>query len=138
MTIDNLERELKQDKLGSLYLLYGEETFLLDTAVKKIKKLFGEILPGINQVQIEEQSFFAVVNEIETPAFGFDRKLIILKNSGIFKKKKGQTTNNPIQAELTDYIEKNIEFINENVVLLIIESSGEGAPAKNNKFQDCG
>ena len=40
MTTEKLEQELKQEKLNSIYLLYGEEEYLLDTTVKKIKKLF--------------------------------------------------------------------------------------------------
>ncbi|MCI8621199.1 MAG: hypothetical protein HFJ50_05640 [Clostridia bacterium] len=43
MTIDVLEKELKEGKLNPIYLLYGEETYLLENVVKKIKKLFGEI-----------------------------------------------------------------------------------------------
>ena len=31
MTIENLEKELKENKLNSLYLLYGEELFLLES-----------------------------------------------------------------------------------------------------------
>ena len=42
LTIENLEKELKSEKLESLYLLYGEELFLLESSLKKIKKLFGE------------------------------------------------------------------------------------------------
>ncbi len=42
MKQEELEKELKEEKLNSIYLLYGEETYLLETAVKKIKKLFGE------------------------------------------------------------------------------------------------
>lgn len=45
MTIHELEKELKMENLNSLYLLYGEETFLLESSLKKIKKLFGEIIP---------------------------------------------------------------------------------------------
>ena len=41
ITIDNIEKELKSGKLQSIYLLYGEELFLLESALKKIKKLFG-------------------------------------------------------------------------------------------------
>lgn len=42
MVQEELEKELKTEKLNSIYLLYGEETYLLETAVKKIKKIFGE------------------------------------------------------------------------------------------------
>ena len=37
MTVENLEKELKQEKLHSIYLFYGEETYLLENAVKKSK-----------------------------------------------------------------------------------------------------
>ncbi len=42
MKQSELEKELKEEKLNSIYLLYGEEVYLLETAVKKIKKIFGE------------------------------------------------------------------------------------------------
>ena len=48
MDITALENELKAGKLNNIYLLYGEERFLLDNNVKKIKKLFGETVNGIN------------------------------------------------------------------------------------------
>ena len=44
MKQEELEKELNEKKLNSIYLLYGEETFLLETALKKIKKIFGETL----------------------------------------------------------------------------------------------
>ena len=44
MKQEELEKELNEKKLNSIYILYGEETFLLETALKKIKKLFGETL----------------------------------------------------------------------------------------------
>ena len=37
MTIEQLEKEVKSGNFNNLYLLYGEETFLLDTILKKIK-----------------------------------------------------------------------------------------------------
>ncbi len=42
MTSEALDKELKEGKLNFLYVLYGEETYLLETTAKKIKKLFGE------------------------------------------------------------------------------------------------
>lgn len=53
MDITALENELKAGKLNNIYLLYGEERFLLDNNVKKIKKLFGETVNGINYIQID-------------------------------------------------------------------------------------
>jgi DNA polymerase III delta subunit len=54
LKVEDLEKELKQGKLNSLYLLYGEEKFLLENSLKKIKSLFGETLKGINYVTIDD------------------------------------------------------------------------------------
>ena len=56
MKVEELEKELKQGILRSLYLLYGEERFLLENCIKKIKSLFGETLKGINFIAIDESN----------------------------------------------------------------------------------
>lgn len=42
MTSESIEKELNNGILNSLYLFYGEETYLIEVCVKKIKKLFGK------------------------------------------------------------------------------------------------
>ncbi len=54
MKVEDLEKDLKNENLRSLYLLYGEEKFLLENSLKKIKSLFGETLQGINYVTIDD------------------------------------------------------------------------------------
>lgn len=54
MKVEELEKELKNENLGSLYLLYGEEKFLLENSLKRIKNLFGEALRGINYIAIDD------------------------------------------------------------------------------------
>lgn len=54
MKIEELEKELKNEKLSSIYLLYGEERFLLESSLKKIKSIFGECLKGINYITIDD------------------------------------------------------------------------------------
>lgn len=44
MIQEQLEKELKEEKINDIYLLYGEETYLLEASLKKIKKIFGEIV----------------------------------------------------------------------------------------------
>jgi len=123
MTPDNLEKELKQGKLNSIYLFYGEELYLLENAVKKIKKLFGELILGINYIQINETNIDNLISDIETPAFGFDKKLIVIKNAGLFKKgtKKNPEANSQRQKKIAEYIEENIDLINDSAILLFIE-----------------
>ena len=128
MQLEQLEQELKQGKLNSLYLLYGEEEFLLDTCVKKIKKLFGEKLLGINYIQIDQTNIESLVPEIQTPAFGYPKKLIIIKNSGLFKKtktgikKKNTNAEKTLETNIAEFIEDNITIINESVIIVFIEN----------------
>lgn len=123
MTVDNLEKELKQGKLNSIYLFYGEEKYLLENTVKKIKKLFGELVLGINYIQINETNINNLISDIETPAFGFDKKLIVIKNAGLLKKERKANSkgNNELQKKIAEYIEKNINIINSTTVLIFIE-----------------
>ena len=56
MTINQLEKELKENKLSSIYLLYGQERYLLDNVVKKIKKSFGNLVDGLNYIKIDNSA----------------------------------------------------------------------------------
>ena len=92
MDITALENELKAGKLNNIYLLYGEERFLLDNNVKKIKKLFGETVNGINYIQIDNTNVSEIIADIETPAFGYPQKLIAPKIQDYFKSLKEEKT----------------------------------------------
>lgn len=123
LTIENLEKELKNGKMQNLYLLYGEEIFLLETCVKKIKNLFGDYTKGINYINIDETNYNELISDIETPSFGYEKKLIIAKNTGLLKK-EGRKKNVEISKQkerLNEYIKDNIEIINTSVVLVFIE-----------------
>lgn len=127
MTPEKLEQELKQGKLKSLYLLHGKEEYLIDTTVKKIKKLFGNMLLGINYIQIDETNVNTIISEIQMPSFGYEKKLIIVKNSGLFKKSKtgrGKTSKKDITLadKISEFIEENISMINDAVILVFVET----------------
>ena len=110
MTVDELESNLKNGNLSSIYLLYGPETFLLESNLKKIKKIFGEAVNGINYIKIDETNINEIIPNLETPAFGFEKKLIIAKNTGLLKK-QGKKKN----VLLEENIKKISNYINENI-----------------------
>ncbi len=94
VTIENLEKELKEGNLNSIYLLYGEETFLLESCLKKIKTKFGELISGINYIKIDVNNINTLISEIETPAFGYAKKLIVVRETRNTKKRwKKKSTN---------------------------------------------
>jgi len=127
MTIDMLEQELKQNVLHSIYVLYGEETYLLESSVNKIKKIFGNEVEGINYIVLDETTVDQLLKELQTPPFGYEKKLIILKNTGILKKETKKKNSNllQIQEKLVEYIEKNIQEIEDTIILVIIEEKAE-------------
>lgn len=123
ISIEDLERQLNSEKLSSIYLLYGEEKYLIENDIKKIKKIFGELIKGINYILIDENNIDEIISDIETPAFGYSRKLIIAKDTGLLKKdgkKKNAKTVN-IREKLNEYIKNNINIINEMVVVIFTE-----------------
>lgn len=98
------------------YLLFGEDTFLLEQYVKKIKKSFGELQQGINFIQIDESNVNNIIADIETPAFGFEKKLIIAKNCSLFTKK------NLLADKIASYL---IENDTSDTELIFIEEKAE-------------
>ena len=131
MTYDVLEKELNNGKLNSLYLFYGEERYLLDNSLKKVKKIFGEMLQGINYVILDESLLDDLIYNIESPAFGYDKKLILVKNSGLFKKDGRKKSGTPLQEKIASYILENMDVIEESVVLVFVEEAVD----KNNVFE---
>ena len=127
----------------AVYLYYGEEAYLIENKVKKIKKEFGELVQGINYLQIDDTNVEQLIDDLETPAFGFAKKLIIAKNTRLFKKekntatktkvpkgenkkKKGETEKNTsLQEKIANYIENNQKELNETVELVFVEQEIE-------------
>ncbi len=127
VTIENLEKELKNGNLQSLYLLYGEELFLLEMSLKKIKELFGECIKGINFILIDDTNINQIISDIETPAFGYQKKLIIARNTGIFKK-EGKRKNieiNNLKEKIINYLNENIDNIKQDNVIVFIEEEAD-------------
>ena len=106
-----------------VYLLYGEETYLLENYVKKIKKNFKELKVGINFIKIDSNNVTELISDIDTPAFGYDKKLIIARDTNLFKKdgRKKVQQNQELVDKISKYIEENNNVINECVDLVFIE-----------------
>ena len=119
--VENLEKLIKNEDLNFIYLLYGEETYLIENIVKKIKTKFGEIIAGINYISLDDTNVQNIITEMEMPAFGYEKKLIIIKNSNIFKKeaKKKTAKNDELPEKICNYIENNIKRYNNTANYII-------------------
>ena len=58
-----------------VYLIYGTDNFLKDQYVRKLKKSFGDLQLGINFIQVDDDNVDKMISDIETPAFGFEKKI---------------------------------------------------------------
>ena len=130
LSYDALNKSI-QTELKPIYFLYGREQYLIDTAIHKIKKIFGELLLGINYIVLDESNIENLISDIQMPAFGYDKKLIIIKNSGLFKKDGRKKSGTPIQEKVADFIKNNMDTISESVVLIFAESEAD----KNSAFE---
>lgn len=114
----------------SISLLYGEEKYLIETQLNKIKKQFGEKISGINYIQLDSTNIENIIQDIQTPAFGYSKKLIIIRDSQLFKKAKADKTKvnkgeNKFEKQLCEYMKENINSINESVDMIFIEDEVE-------------
>ncbi len=67
------------------------------------------------------------MQELQMPCFGYNRKMIIVKNSGLFKKetKKKVSNTKEIRDNIEKYLKENIEDIKERIVIVFIEENVE-------------
>ena len=112
-----LENDLKNQNLHGIYVFYGEEKYLQQEYLRKIKKIFGELSLGINYILLDENNIDTLISDIETPAFGYEKKLIIIRDSNLFKK----DCKSPMKEKFKKYVSENMDIINEAVVIVFIE-----------------
>lgn len=65
--------------------------------------------------------------ELQTPPFGYAKKMIVVKNSGLFKKetKRKVPGLKELRETLEKYLKENIYDIKQNAVIIFIEDSIE-------------
>lgn len=128
LTQENLEKEINKNNLIGIYLLYGEEIYLLENMLKKMKKSFGNLIPGINYTLMNELDINKLIDNIETPSFGYEKKLIIIKNTELFlknKNKKNEVFLEDMKEKFNIYVDENIDYIKEKVLIILQEEKIE-------------
>lgn len=108
-----------KDVFSKVFLLYGEEKYLKNIYVNRIKKCFGELINGVNCITLDDVSITNLIQEVSTPCFGYENKLIIVNNSKLFKinRKKSSEfdednetedspSSNSNETDIIDFLEK--------------------------------
>lgn len=102
MSINNLKNQIRNKDIKSLYLFYGPEEYLKKYYINSIEEIIIDKSTRIlNKIVLQDKvEVFKIIDNCETfPVFS-ERKLVIVKNSGLFKSggKKEET------EKLADYL----------------------------------
>lgn len=83
----DLQQELKNGMIRSVYLLYGEEAYLKQQYEQKIKQACIHDGDTINCHQYEGKQIAIgeIIDLAQTMPFFADKRLIVIKNSHFFK-----------------------------------------------------
>ena len=85
------------------------------------------LLYGINYIELDTDSIDNLMQELQMLCFGYSKKMVIVKNSGLFKKdtKKKTSGIKEIRDNLEKYLKENAEYVKERLVIIFIEDSIE-------------
>ena len=80
MKFIELPQKLKQT-VSSLYVLKGEDSFVVSSAIKHISNACGNEMPDFNKTFFDNENFSAnkLIEAIEMMPIGFDRKFVLIK-----------------------------------------------------------
>lgn len=86
--LPELKKQIKENKIGRLYLFYGDEQYLIDFYTDKISQSISDGgVPEFNRMVVEDaKAPLADISDfIDTYPMMCERKLLIMRGSGIFK-----------------------------------------------------
>lgn len=112
MSLDILKDDIKNKNIRKLYLFFGPEEFLKKYYADSIEKiLLSDDMKALNRVVLEgRQDFGKLTDHCETLPVFSDRKVVIVRNSGLFKpQKKGgdgkKTGKQPPKDDLAGFVQ---------------------------------
>jgi len=112
-----LAKSLERGEVGTCYLFYGEEKYLIDLYEERMKKFIassGDASMNID-VFVDKESVSNILNALETIPFFSERRLVIVKNSGLLA--TGRKDDSALMAAGLKNLPDSgiIVFIEENV-----------------------
>ena len=114
----DLDRQISANKLGNLYFFYGEEQFLLENKIKSIKSLLvDKDFEDLNFTKLEGKKTTCrhVEEQLLSVPVMSDKKMVAVKDSGIFKKANEEVTKaqNKANEKVNKAREKAAEKVKE-------------------------
>ncbi len=113
MSLDILKKQVKDEKLQNVYLFFGAEEYLKKYYINIITKLIVEDdNKDLNFISFEGKTDpEAIISSCETLPMFSEHKLVVAKNTGLFKAKKGSAAEDGedkknTKDKLSEYMEK--------------------------------
>lgn len=89
-----LKQDITKQEFKKVYLLFGEETFLVNSYKKQLKKaIIGDDTMNFNLFEGKDISMQEIINTADTMPFFADRRLVMVEDSGYFKKESEALAN---------------------------------------------
>lgn len=125
MSLDILKKQIKECNLQNVYLFHGPEEYLIKYYTTTISSLIvEEDTKDLNYIIFEGKTDAEnIIENCETMPIFSNKKMIVVKNSGLFKAKKGEsgdsgTDKKGVKDKLADYITN----IPEYTYLILVEA----------------
>ena len=118
--LPELRRQIKENTLKPLYLFYGEEEYLKELYTNRIiEKIPDGGFPDFNHIKLEGSNipFSDYDDAWESFPMMTDRKLILIKDSGIFKTRKGKEDLHSTEDSKEFWTEKFNRISDDTVVI---------------------
>ncbi len=112
-----LKREIKEKGISGVYLFYGEELYLRDIYIEKIKSILPDDgFEEFNLITLDgrDTDLDTFTDAIESYPMMSEKKLVIIRDSGIFKK---------VREEEIDFWSRELKNLPDYCVLLFIEDN---------------
>lgn len=113
MNYETLKNELTRNLIKNIYLLYGDEPYLIDAVIKKIESdvLKDNINAFTKHTFNDDIDLYELINAVNTVPMIGNEKVVICRNSAFFA-----------GAKCKDELLRLIESINRNTYLIFVES----------------
>lgn len=84
--MQTLNKDISRKSLKQIYLLYGEETYLIRTYKKRLREaMVGDDTMNFTYAEGKEIALHEIKDAAEAMPFFGDHRLVMLENSGLFK-----------------------------------------------------
>lgn len=84
--MEKLRQDIRANQFERVYLLYGEERYLVQMYKNQLKKaIIGDDTMNLNQYTGKGLPVQEVENAVMTMPFFADRRLVLLEDTGLFK-----------------------------------------------------